>query len=754
MSLQLKKIIKAILSQPPRIILQKSLRLIHRQWQSSVVQKLDFFRPTYTRYFSRTAAPLGAFLKKPSLDSLIADSEQTLALADLYLNHTFDLLGSGWIQVRHGMDCRGLESYRYSMGPAHKIDPQGTWLKYRVNASNKAYSKKIWRMVSREYILIDWQLDFKSGYRWQEKKPAPHCSPAPLPGVDIKVPWELSRMQHLPQLAWAYGLAAQEVAGAQPLETYSNEFRNQILDFIATNPPRFGVNWHCPMDVGIRVSNWLVAYDLFKAQGASFDPVFEQAFKNSVYDHGLHIIQNLEWSPTLRSNHYLADIVGLLFVSTYLPRSPETDTWLAFSVQELIHAMEEQFHPDGSNFEASTSYHRLSAEMMLYGTALILGLPDSKREAFKLYSPISLFPGLELQKAPLPFFPVPGLDQTSPLPPTYFEKLERIAEFTRAVMKPNGQALQIGDNDSGRFLKLHPAFHKAELNEIHALYQNLHDYTGSESITQYWIEDQLNHSHLVRTIDALFGKQADSSGPVDIEAQIVCELAGGKTLSSFNAKASTSDANKHTLCTDSSWNEGKRKLDELSPEQCNTYEISAHGYSLKSGLEYTCFPDFGLYLMVSPKMFLSIRCGPSGQKGNGGHAHNDALSIELQIDGIDRITDPGSYLYTPLPEIRNAYRSVKAHFAPYVDQREPNPIGHNLFQMEDRAQAQCLYFGDKGFIGMHIGYGSPVYRLIQVEEDRLVIKDGIDGPEKLVPLDPLNPTNGLPFSSGYGVRLH
>ena len=152
-------------------------------------------------------------------------------------------------------------------------------------------------------------------------------------------------------------------------------------------------------------------------------------------------------------------------------------------------------------------------------------------------------------------------------------------------------------------------------------------------------------------------------------------------------------------------------------------------------------------------MFLSIRCGGVGQNGNGGHAHNDALAIELQIDGINRITDPGSYLYTPLPEIRNAYRSVKAHFAPRMEQKEPNPIDHNLFQLKDQAQAQCLYFGDKGFIGMHRGYGSPVYRLIQVEADGLMIKDGTAGPEKLVTLDPLNPTNGLAFSSGYGVLL-
>jgi hypothetical protein len=753
-SLRLKQIIKEILSQPSRIILQKIMRLIYRQWQSRVVQKLDYMRPTYSKQFSRTTSPLGICLKKPSLDSLIADSEQTLSLANLYLNHTFDLLGSGWVQVQHGMNCRGLESFQYSMGPTYKMDPQGNWLNRRVNVSNKTYSKKIWRMISHEYIPIDWQLDFKSGFRWQEKKPSSYCSPAPLPGVDIKVPWELSRMQHLPQLAWAYGLVSQKAEGAQPPETYSNEFKNQILDFIATNPPRFGANWHCPMDVGIRISNWLVAYDLFKAQGASFDPEFEQAFKNSVHDHGLHIIQNLEWNPTLRSNHYLADIVGLLFVSAYLPRSPETDTWLALSAQELIQAMDEQFHPDGSNFEASTNYHRLSAEMMIYGTALILGLPDNKREALKHYHPIALFSGPKLQKSPLPFFPVPMLDQTSPLPPTHFEKLEKIADFTRAITKPNGQAIQIGDNDSGRFLKLHPKYHKTTLNKMQASYKNLHNYNGCESVTQYWIEDHLNHSHLIRAIDALFGKQIDPSEPLDIESHIILNLAGGKALLSSNAKASTSGANTHIFSTDSSWNEGKQKLDELSPEQCNTYEIFAHEHNLKSNLKYISFPDFGLYLMISHKMFLSIRCGPVGQNGNGGHAHNDALSIELQLNEIDHITDPGSYLYTPLPEIRNAYRSVKAHFAPFVDQREPNPIDHRLFQMEDKAQAQCLYFGDKGFIGMHIAYGTPVYRLIQLEDDRLIIKDGIDGPQKLVPLDPLNPTNGLPFSNGYGICLH
>ena len=727
MSLRIKKTKSSIVSQPPQGILQKIVRLITRQWQTGVVQKLDYLRPTYTQRFSQTSAALGTFSKKLSLDSLLSDQKQILSLADLYLKHTFDLLGSGWIQVGHDTNCLGVEGHRYSMDRGYKIDTQGRWLKRKINATNRTYSKMIWDLIPDDYIPIDWQLDFKSGYRWREKKPTQHCSPAPLPGVDIKVPWELSRMQHLPQLVWAFGLASQGVKDAKPAEVYSNEFRNQILDFIATNPPRFGVNWHCPMDVGIRVSNWLLAYDLIKAQGASFDPEFDQAFKNSVYDHGLHIIQNLEWKPNLRGNHYLANIVGLLFVSTYLPRSSETDTWLAFSVQELIQAMKEQFNSDGSNFEASTSYHRLSGEMMLFATALVLGLPTDKRDALQHYTPISLFPGLKLQNPPLPFYPIPGLNQTSPLPSSHFEQLERLANFTRAVIKPSGQVVQVGDNDNGRFLKLHPKFLEAELTE-----------------------DHLNHSHLVRTIDTLFRKQNDISETPEIDSQIITNLTGGNVVSS---SSKTDLTPHHSFETNSTWDEEKQKLDALPSEQCNTYEIFSQGNNLKSDLKTLCFPDFGLYLILSPILFLSIRCGPVGQNGYGGHAHNDALSIELQINGTDFISDPGSYLYTPLPEIRNAYRSVKAHFAPHVDQQEPNPIDTNLFHMEDRAQAQCLYFGDKGFIGMHEGFGFPVYRLIKVEEDRLIIKDGIDGPEKLVPLDPLNPTNGLPISSGYGIRL-
>jgi hypothetical protein len=81
----------------------------------------------------------------------------------------------------------------------------------------------------------------------------------------------------------------------------------------------------------------------------------------SIYEHGLHIVTNLEWHDQVRGNHYLADIAGLAFIAAYLPSTSETDVWLAFVVQELVTEVKHQFYPDGGNFEGSTAYSLLFA---------------------------------------------------------------------------------------------------------------------------------------------------------------------------------------------------------------------------------------------------------------------------------------------------------------------------------------------------------------------------------------------------------
>jgi len=115
-----------------------------------------------------------------------------------------------------------------------------------------------------------------------------------------------------------------------------------------------------------------------------------------------------------------------------------------------------------------------------------------------------------------------------------------------------------------------------------------------------------------------------------------------------------------------------------------------------------------------------------GQNGNGGHAHNDQLSIELNIDGVDVIRDPGTYVYTPFPELRNRFRSTAVHFTPAVGSLEQNkwfPGVKGLFHLFNESNGECLLFNSQVFLGRHFGFGAPVYRFIKISNQNIEIYD-------------------------------
>ena len=88
-----------------------------------------------------------------------------------YLEQRFNLLGSGWIKVFHGAECNGFENHRFQPKVRVVADGQGNWLRSRINRSNLPESTRIWRLIASEnYQPIDWQLDFKSGFRHNSER--------------------------------------------------------------------------------------------------------------------------------------------------------------------------------------------------------------------------------------------------------------------------------------------------------------------------------------------------------------------------------------------------------------------------------------------------------------------------------------------------------------------------------------------------------------------------------------------------------
>lgn len=714
-----------------------------------------YFGSTYEPVKDGQPPALGGYAPEMAAAVLAPQWEPIAAITGQYLDHRFDLLGSGWVRVGHGMRCRGFEGHRY-----RPVAPSaGT-----VSPGNRARARAIRRLTDPDYRPIDWQIDFKSGYRWSERRWYRTIRFGHEPGVDVKVPWELGRLQHLVQLAWAYIGARAKEPGFEAPETYVSEFRNQVLDFLSANPPRFGVNWYSTMEVAIRAANLLLAFDLFRRHGARFDAAFIGEFTAAVEAHGRHIVNNPEGSEAHRANHYLAGIAGLLFIAAYLPRTPETDRWLAFAVRQLIAEVERQFTPDGANFEASTGYHRLSAEMAVYATALVLGLPRDKRAALAEYDSRPWRHHPPLPPAPLQMHPLPGAGDAprSPFPPWYFERLERMAEFSMHVTKPDGRPVQIGDTDSGRFFKLCPLYKRMTAGEARRTLANLAGYDDLPDDQPYWDEEPLDHRGVVGAINGLFARSdfaAFAGRRGAVETAVAAGLAGGRTIAGYRGQGGPPAAEGCRVSL-----AGGTPADTGPAPTMPAREIVVElpDPSVLDGLTAVAYPDFGLFIWRSPRLFLSVRCGPIGQNGNGGHAHHDQLAVELNVDGVDWLADPGSYVYTPSPGHREAYRSVHAHAAPRAGSGEPARRALGLFRLDDTAQARCLRFDATGFHGVHSGFGGPVYRTIAVDGGRIVIGDGpgagpgsggagrgrtvVGTPEALRALFPAS----VPFSPGYG----
>src|SRR5215831_8994465 len=138
----------------------------------------------------------------------------------------------------------------------------------------------------KDLTMLPWNVDFKSGYSWNAETHCREIRYGNQPGVDVKVPWELSRFQHGIVLGQAYWLTSND--------EYAEEFKLQFLDWIARNPCRYGVNWACTMDVGIRAVNWIWAFYFFRGSRV-VDSQFIEAFLKNLYLHASFIRSNLEY---------------------------------------------------------------------------------------------------------------------------------------------------------------------------------------------------------------------------------------------------------------------------------------------------------------------------------------------------------------------------------------------------------------------------------------------------------------------------
>lgn len=291
---------------------------------------------------------------------------------------------------------------------------------FEILGSEKKYFKK-----------IPWQNDFKAFARqnthnstWQNKTnifyqnikiSCPCKMNLDEYNPDIKVPWELSRFQHIFALGRAYQMSI-EIPDIQsepsnnlklPIH-YASAFQNQINDWIDQNPYLMGVNWVCPMDIAIRAINWIWGVYFFK-DAHYISTEFWNKLISSLHMH-LHYLK-FNWETSDKpNNHYISDLIGYLYLCVFF--NSKKQPWC---IKKIIEQFSHQIQPDGTAYEGSTSYHMLDTEIFWH---------------FKLIC--------QAKKIPLPVY--------------FLNHFQKMITFMQACKISNTELIQIGDNDSGKIV--------------------------------------------------------------------------------------------------------------------------------------------------------------------------------------------------------------------------------------------------------------------------------------------------------------
>jgi hypothetical protein len=254
---------------------------------------------------------------------------------------------------------------------------------------------------------IDWHLDWQTGMRFQSRFYRSIRHSSLQTGADLKRVWEVNRNQFLLTLGKAYWLTREP--------RYAEEIIRLIESWISANPVYLGVNWQESLELALRLLSWIWSLRMI----ADSDCLVEASLRRILISIALqrdHISRHLSlyYSP---NTHLLGEALGLFVVDTAFPgigiAGPKANEALRILETELTRQVAE----DGSHRERSAYYHCYALEMYLLVT--ILGRQH----------------GIEF-------------------PQFWMKRLERMAEFLLAIVRPDGSLARFGDDDGGRTLRL------------------------------------------------------------------------------------------------------------------------------------------------------------------------------------------------------------------------------------------------------------------------------------------------------------
>ncbi|NLX21146.1 MAG: hypothetical protein GXY55_05660 [Phycisphaerae bacterium] len=254
---------------------------------------------------------------------------------------------------------------------------------------------------------IDWNREYKAG----KQIPLLFASDLDYRDYavcgDCKFAWELSRFQHVTALGRAYRLTGRSRYAATAVA--------QIEDWLTQCPFGLGMQWRSPLELSIRLINWVWGLELIRGSGL-ISPAFWRKLLPVVELHVREISRNYSRFSSA-NNHLIGEAAGVFLATGYFRGSDQASREHQKSHGILISEILSQTHEDGCTREQAFGYH--------------------------------LFV--------LQFFVIAGLaarEMNEDFPSPFWDRLERMFDFLHTLCEGGDELPQFGDCDDGYVLDL------------------------------------------------------------------------------------------------------------------------------------------------------------------------------------------------------------------------------------------------------------------------------------------------------------
>ncbi len=286
------------------------------------------------------------------------------------------------------------------------------WKQALVQQAEKIAAHRLWFFNLDGVFLgdpIDWNRDHAHG----KQSPLEYSQSIDYRDFrvtgDCKLVWEPNRHLHLTVLGRAYNATGDR--------RFATDAVDQIQSWMDQCPFGKGMNWRSPLELGIRLINWVWTIDLIRESGLVAGE-FRSRLLHSAYLHLWEITRRYAKGSSA-NNHLVGEAAGVFVASSYFKDLPNAQKWVEESQMSLEREIFTQTYEDGCSREQAFGYHLFVLQFFL-----IAGL-------------VGRWSGREFS-------------------PGYWRRIESMLEFTAALSEGSGQLPSIGDADDGYVLGLGP----------------------------------------------------------------------------------------------------------------------------------------------------------------------------------------------------------------------------------------------------------------------------------------------------------